>query len=231
MQCTAVALGALAAAGATPLLVALLTAPCADEVLQLAVSVLCIMTEQGYELCQPILMSGALPQLQAMAKRNASNARLHHLVSLLRLHEPYLQIADTMPNASARLFSGNERLQLGAAQQICKLLSIRRNPPIQQVIDSPGVVDRLVHFLRTSVNPVLQVSTHSGHTRQARAPLVLPLLLLLLVLLLLWAVGTVLLSASFICPSSSPLPPTPSTTLLLFSPCAPLSLVSLHTAC
>lgn len=55
----------------------------------------------------------------------------------------------------AMIASNDPTKQLDGCTQFRKLLSIERNPPIQDVIDA-GVVPRLVHFLTQHVNPPLQ---------------------------------------------------------------------------
>ncbi len=86
-----------------------------------------------------------------------------------------------LPQLCSMVLSDNEAAQVDAVSNFRKLLSIERNPPIQNVIDSPGVVDRLVHFLRTSQNPVLQVSAtstsaHASCDRTAPLPALFSLL-------------------------------------------------------
>jgi importin subunit alpha-1 len=53
------------------------------------------------------------------------------------------------------ILGSDPELQLKAVQQFRRLLSIERNPPIQQVIEA-GVVPILVHFLQRNENPNLQ---------------------------------------------------------------------------
>jgi len=55
----------------------------------------------------------------------------------------------------AGVFSDVTAKQLESAQQFRKVLSIEKNPPIQQVIDS-GVVPRFVEFLKFEQWPDLQ---------------------------------------------------------------------------
>jgi importin subunit alpha-6/7 len=53
------------------------------------------------------------------------------------------------------ILGSDPEAQLKAVQQFRRLLSIERNPPIQQVIEA-GVVPVLVHFLQRNENPNLQ---------------------------------------------------------------------------
>jgi hypothetical protein len=53
------------------------------------------------------------------------------------------------------IYSNDSAAALKATQQFRRILSIEKNPPIQQVIDT-GVVPRLVQFLGQHDNPPLQ---------------------------------------------------------------------------
>lgn len=66
------------------------------------------------------------------------------------------QISPALIEEQRRAIVGNDpELQLKAVQQFRRLLSIERNPPIQQVIEA-GVVPVFVHFLQRNDNPSLQ---------------------------------------------------------------------------
>ena len=66
------------------------------------------------------------------------------------------QISPAILEEQRRHILGNDaELQLKAVQQFRRLLSIERNPPIQQVIEA-GVVPVFVDFLQRNENPNLQ---------------------------------------------------------------------------
>lgn len=65
------------------------------------------------------------------------------------------QKLEELPNLVNGVFSNDPNLQLECTTQFRKLLSIERNPPIQEVINA-GVVPRFVQFLTLSSNPQLE---------------------------------------------------------------------------
>ncbi|KAG5187547.1 armadillo-type protein [Tribonema minus] len=65
------------------------------------------------------------------------------------------QRLEQLPQLVAGLMSADPALHLDMTTAFRKLLSIERNPPIQQVIDA-GVVPRFVEFLQQDANPALQ---------------------------------------------------------------------------
>jgi len=60
-----------------------------------------------------------------------------------------------LPMIVAGVRSNDPRIQYEKVTQIRKMLSIERNPPIQQVIES-GIIGRLIEFLKRAENPGLQ---------------------------------------------------------------------------
>lgn len=62
---------------------------------------------------------------------------------------------ENLPNMVAGVMGNDPALQTEFTTQFRRLLSIEKNPPIQEVIDS-GVVPRFVEFLQRDDNPALQ---------------------------------------------------------------------------
>lgn len=62
---------------------------------------------------------------------------------------------ENLPQMIQGVMGSDPALQTECTTQFRRLLSIEKNPPIQQVIDS-GVVPRFVEFLRRDDNPALQ---------------------------------------------------------------------------
>ena len=69
--------------------------------------------------------------------------------------EPNLDIS-RLPEITQALYNPDEQVQEEATREFRKLLSIERNPPIQQVINA-GVVPRFVEFLNKWQRPTLQL--------------------------------------------------------------------------
>ena len=61
-----------------------------------------------------------------------------------------------LPSLAQQLHQDDPNLQMDAVVQFRKLLSIERNPPIQEVIEV-NVVPRLIQMLTFQHNPTLQV--------------------------------------------------------------------------
>jgi len=135
-----------------------------------AVVVLVRMSEHSVELRAELLHAGALSSLRELAQQSTASAALRNAVVLLQDDEPFLLIKDPVAQACARLLSSNARLHLKALMGLRQQLSVSHNPPIQQVLDTPGVLDKLVHFLHTAQDAALLVSIHSPtHGQRVRS--------------------------------------------------------------
>jgi importin subunit alpha-1 len=62
---------------------------------------------------------------------------------------------ENLPNMVNGVMSNDAAMQTDCTTQFRRLLSIEKNPPIQQVIET-GVVPRFVEFLQRDDNPALQ---------------------------------------------------------------------------
>jgi len=62
---------------------------------------------------------------------------------------------ENLPQMVQGVMGNDPAVQTECTTQFRRLLSIEKNPPIQQVIDS-GVVPRFVEFLQRDDNPALQ---------------------------------------------------------------------------
>jgi len=166
-------LAALATADALPPLLSLLRAAQGGEVTVHAVCVLLRMAQYSSNARKQVLQADAVPvlrELQAQAAQQpASRActQLHSIVSLLEEHEKHMQLPNPAAQACAWVLSEHENTQVEAVRTLRHLLSIPDQSPIQQVVDCPGVVERLVHHLRTSKNHTLQVGARR-HAYEAR---------------------------------------------------------------
>jgi len=80
-----------------------------------------------------------------------------------------------LPQMVAKVFTSDTNAQFDGTTQIRKLLSIQRNPPINEVIQS-GAIPRLVQFLGEANHPKLQfeaawalTNIASGNSIQTKA--------------------------------------------------------------
>lgn len=96
------------------------------------------------------------------AKRRATKPNEHVAVSPQgsgldrnQRNQEILEKLRALPQLVQGVMSDDTARQIECVTHFRKLLSIERNPPIQEVIDS-GVVHRLVHFLTFAQTPILQ---------------------------------------------------------------------------
>mmetsp|Transcript_46285 Transcript_46285/g.56085 ORF Transcript_46285/g.56085 Transcript_46285/m.56085 type:complete len:567 (+) Transcript_46285:104-1804(+) len=92
-------------------------------------------------------MPGAVPSAQAMMDESGNSSFGMGGTSATRLENLPQMVAGVMGNGPSQ--------QTECTTQFRRLLSIEKNPPIQQVIES-GVVPRFVEFLQRDDNPALQ---------------------------------------------------------------------------
>ena len=143
-----------------PCLLVLLSQPNQDLSAQVAL-VLRDMVVRSVDLRNRLLQAGALHALRELDQQPNASAQLHSSVALLQQHEPYIQIADPVAQACAMLLGDHEHIQVHAVRILRNRLSVEVTAPTQQVIDAPGVLQRLVHFLRTPHPMVLQVNARA----------------------------------------------------------------------
>jgi importin subunit alpha-1 len=149
----------LSRVGAIPHLVTLLTRS------NLAADVVCVLSQLVHKATfrNMMLQAGALPLLcdlrwkQQQQQHDASTPLLLSIVSTLQLHEQYMQIADPVVRACTKLLSSNATFHNEAVSDLFKLISKLHNPHIQQIVNTPGVINKVVHMLRTCENPETQV--------------------------------------------------------------------------
>lgn len=72
--------------------------------------------------------------------------------------------------------NGTKNQQLMGTEMVRKLLSVERSPPIQEVIDAPGLLKKMVEFLDDKQHPKLQfeaawvlINVASGAPQQTKA--------------------------------------------------------------
>jgi len=155
----------LAATGAVSPLIALLASPhrAGSELPFRILNALCKMAGEGTRLREQMLQAGALPVLRELARQPEATAHLLSAVSALQLAEERAALILDMPHACARLLSDDPSASTAAVVSLRKLLSFDR-PPISQIVDTPGVVERLVQLMRDSPLQTVQVSAARRRT-------------------------------------------------------------------
>ena len=160
-------LAALAAAGAVPSLIALLSLSHGDssEVSTHALTALSAMAKSTAEARAKMLQAGALPILRELAKQSVVCTQLlSAAVAALQLQQEETTLLADLPHVCTRLLSADAATSRAAVVSVRKLLSIEGYLPIQQVIDVPGVLDKLVQMARDAADTQMQVGSHYLHT-------------------------------------------------------------------
>lgn len=80
------------------------------------------------------------------------------------------------PEVYYLIMNGTKNQQLMGTEMVRKLLSVERSPPIQEVIDAPGLLKKMVEFLDDKQHPKLQfeaawvlINVASGSPQQTKA--------------------------------------------------------------
>ncbi|KAL7199032.1 hypothetical protein ACSBR2_021341 [Camellia fascicularis] len=91
---------------------------------------------------------------ESLLKKRREGLQAHQFPSTINVSQIDKKL-ESLPGMIAGVWSEDSSLQLEATTQFRKLLSIERNPPIEEVIQS-GVVPRFVEFLARDDYPQLQ---------------------------------------------------------------------------